>query len=222
MCSQGRDWRPVASIRPRHIGRGDNCSPPDCVVKLQLRLLQFGHGTSAVETAGNASLESLARTRLQFGHGTSAVETSTPAKRLVAPRPRFNSATAHRPWRLVGTPLNGPRKSCFNSATAHRPWRPPTKGRSKRVLRELQFGHGTSAVETRRMPSIRDPRRSQLQFGHGTSAVETCLPPDRYVGLRRASIRPRHIGRGDRRGQLPRWMPATMLQFGHGTSAVET
>jgi len=62
--------------------------------------------------------------------------------------------------------------------------------------RQLQFGHGSEAVETKRkVGSISGC--AMLQFGHGSEAVETFRPGNLY----RSYVR---------------------LQFGHGSEAVET
>ena len=61
--------------------------------------LQFGHGSSAVETGLIPCVRVGSGTRLQFGHGSSAVETRA-ASRLAGVRlERFNSATALQPWK---------------------------------------------------------------------------------------------------------------------------
>ena len=85
----------------------------------------------------------------------------------------------------------------------------------------LQFGHGTSAVET---PSASNssPRTLSLQFGHGTSAVETGHAGCQSGNRPQASIRPRHIGRGNWPTSANGDWAKRRLQFGHGTSAVET
>ena len=185
---------PPASIRPRHIGRGDPAlckssrrptgrfnsatahrpwRPTIYVNQPSVLLrLQFGHGTSAVETS-NVALAPKLLTRLQFGHGTSAVETPHGHIRLFrATELQFGhgtSAVETRPSSGIGG-----RSWRFNSATAHRPWR-----RGKLYRPEtweewwLQFGHGTSAVETPAYRASGIPRSNRLQFGHGTSAVET-------------------------------------------------
>ena len=108
-----------ASIRPRHIGRGNRSK----LVRSSFhRRLQFGHGTSAVETSPTKMYRYDWPT-LQFGHGTSAVETRhwrAPPTCLSG----FNSATAHRPWKLCSNHFDQFGGPGFNSATAHRPWKP--------------------------------------------------------------------------------------------------
>ena len=158
----------------------------------------------------------------------------------------FNSATALQPWKLgddtdLGMSIGGasirPRlfsrgnssaaqwstktPRCFNSATALQPWKQGRAHLSKGVCRMLQFGHGSSAVETGRW-FRQSPHRSsasirprlfsrgnaqhlplepahvrRLQFGHGSSAVETVAA-------------------------VEDWCAREKLQFGHGSSAVET
>ncbi len=86
---------------------------------------------------------------------------------------------------------------CFNAATARRPWRTRRQGPACYRLRPLQCGHGTKAVENR------------VRRRHG------------LVGPRRASMRPRHEGRGERASASARSPTWAGLQCGHGTKAVE-
>ena len=190
---------------------------------------------------------------LQFGHGTSAVE--TPIQNVTDKRnfeSGFNSATAHRPWRRdrVATSWQIAGQLQFGHGTSAVETTSDEAGDGDRST-GLQFGHGTSAVETSSWQPSATIRCLELQFGHGTSAVETIDQPDTlprravvcfnsataHRPWRRslqvasvsgpctggASIRPRHIGRGDLI-DVPadsRWT-VRELQFGHGTSAVET
>ena len=85
-----------ASIRPRLFSRGN--------LNRGLQAggqgaLQFGHGSSAVETL-HCRNRAGAPFGLQFGHGSSAVETRTLAHTLRTLCARFNSATALQPWKL--------------------------------------------------------------------------------------------------------------------------
>ena len=110
----------------------------------------------------------------------------------------FNSATAFQPWKQ-GLIHNGdcarrdasirPRpfshgnqssvltNNCivksFNSATAFQPWKHMIDVGKVNFLKELQFGHGLSAMETNVNPAPCGVALVPLQFGHGLSAMET-------------------------------------------------
>ena len=142
-----------------------------------ISLLQFGHGSSAVETTCLPRVHAPPSTSLQFGHGSSAVET----------QPRLAS--------LEPASLASIRPRLFSRGNCGR-W-----GRGRAACGRLQFGHGSSAVETRRVShpnhghagcfnsatalqpwklprsALSATRRQELQFGHGSSAVETVRTP---------------------------------------------
>ncbi len=134
----------------------------------------------------------------------------------------------------------------FNAATASRPWRTSRQAGIDSTACRLQCGHGLSAVEnlTQRVWTIDEVKG--LQCGHGLSAVENASRRRAGSGSRRASMRPRPLGRGEPgpaeaaepaataasmrprplgRGEplaprLRRGVPVG-LQCGHGLSAVE-
>ena len=84
----------------------------------------------------------------------------------------------------------------------------------------LQFGHGTSAVETLR---LRPLLACHWSFNSATAHRPWRLwRRSMLVTPEGASIRPRHIGRGDLSDVVHLAEAETVLQFGHGTSAVET
>src|SRR5947209_8200895 len=63
--------------------------------------------------------------------------------------------------------------------------------------------------------------RSALQFGHGTYPVEIEPDQQQVPVPGEASIRPRHVPRGDFSPPSRSHATATWLQFGHGTYPVE-
>ena len=107
-----------ASMGPRHECRGERALQS---IDEDQRLLQWGHGTNAVESIRlNGELRLYAQ--LQWGHGTNAVERH-PDCEWCARTASFNGATARMPWRGR---RRGPRRGlavCFNGATARMPWR---------------------------------------------------------------------------------------------------
>ena len=182
---------------------------------------------------------------LQFGHGSSAVETRTSTADCL-PLRRFNSATALQPWkphcswwmsagrrrasirpRLFsrGNPnsfaLLPIQLKRFNSATALQPWKPQSartasnssQGASIRPrLFSRGNGDGVSHERHGRLASIR-PRL----FSRGNAISEG---PE-LGAVQAASIRPRLFSRGNQENAGATG-PARPLQFGHGSSAVET
>ncbi len=118
---------------------------------------------------------------------------------------RFNSATARSPWRLRRPEHPVQTLDRFNSATARSPWRPVVGCHS--YMGCHSFNSATARSPWR--PRGRRPTRLNsppLQFGHGSVAVETPVSPERRVGGRVASIRPRLGRRGDggaSRGKFP-------------------
>src|SRR5262245_23524459 len=64
------------------------------------------------------------------------------------------------------------------------------------------------------------PVSEQLQCGHGTEAVENDAMTVRQAYGHRASMRPRHRGRGEHPATVRAALQA-QLQCGHGTEAVE-
>ena len=258
-----------ASIRPRHIGRGNRRStklphpaeksfnsatahrpwkPSTPVCGSRRNIGDFNSATAHRPWKLTCDGKPASPTSwLQFGHGTSAVETPPGATTWVNLNHSFNSATAHRPWKPnpPSCRFAWPPKLQFGHGTS------AVETSSRRGPRAapsvLQFGHGTSAVETRigggmavnpvalgfnsatahrpwkpSQPACpRGHQPGQLQFGHGTSAVETLRRSAGWGGVQSASIRPRHIGRGNI-ATAAKLHSHERLQFGHGTSAVET
>src|SRR5205809_981295 len=88
-----------------------------------IEMLQFGHGTEAVETTARPLP---ARQALGFNSATARRPWKPSVIRLAgAVYHRFNSATARRPWKRQCGLRYPPRGSArFNSATARRPWKP--------------------------------------------------------------------------------------------------
>jgi len=85
----------------------------------------------------------------------------------------FNAAAAPRPWRHRGAIFNPAGAGGFNAATAPRPWRLlPSLTMRARVMRQLQCGHGSKAVETM-LGYLQGKASDRLQCGHGSKAVET-------------------------------------------------
>ena len=170
-----RPWKPVvmtrqcretelASIRPRHRGRGNSG--------------RHRHGG----WRGDG---------LQFGHGTEAVETELDLTTAVARCVGFNSATAHRPWKPAATRRGPDAQQCFNSATAQRPWKRMFACRMASLTSLLQFGHGNRPwkPDPPWTPSL---GATWLQFGHGNGRGNIWLPGDVASDSADASIRPRH------------------------------
>ena len=217
-CDRGSYVTFNASIRPRHIGRGDIGHPSSSSSHLKL---QFGHGTAAVETATTGSRK-WAIEELQFGHGTSAVETLAFA-RWAAGQPIASIRPRHigRGDATKSEQMSNRKNSSFNSATAHRPWRPQPISRGPRPLPELQFGHGTSAVETQ--PGKPNSTHTIASFNSATAhrPWRPIVTSDAWkVGWKRFNSATAH--RPWRRACMA-WLAAVhRLQFGHGTSAVET
>ncbi len=85
---------------------------------------------------------------LQWGHGFSAVESLEPMPWWLWYRARFNGATAFQPWKadVFFSLSNGLRR--FNGATAFQPWKAALCRRSSAITSALQWGHGFSAVES--------------------------------------------------------------------------
>ena len=159
-----------ASIRPRHIGRGNQRS----VCRVRTAVQSFNSATA------HRPWKPVSR-----------------VLRLTDCRPRFNSATAHRPWKLLGRHVQTERPQSFNSATAHRPWKPPTVIISP--PQSVRFNSATAHRPWKQLLGAEDgcPLYSASirprHIGRG-NRDERRLPVD--LGL--ASIRPRHIGRGNR------------------------
>ena len=208
----------TASMRPRPGGRGEPQAP---ALGRTSWKLQCGHDPEAVEnreraTAWSARREASMRPR-PGGRGEPATRRGghDPAAASMRPRPggrgerwnagtawrrhwasmrprpggrgelqlrtarrtwtsRFNAATTRRPWRDGGPACSHGRRRSFNAATTRRPWR------------------GTAEL-AKHAPS------AELQCGHDPEAVENPRPASDRHQQRRASMRPRPGGRGDRR-----------------------
>src|ERR1700722_13794753 len=85
----------------------------------------------------------------------------------------FNGATTRRPWRTIGT---------MGTATRHD---------------ALQWGHDTEAVENIQLGDEYGWIACELQWGHDTEAVENYAPYARTCLMSKASMGPRHGGRGE-------------------------
>ncbi len=84
---------------------------------------------------------------LQFGHGFTAVENGLHRSQfesagIASIRPRL-----HRRGKLFARGSGRSRLARFNSATASPPWKTREESTTMRPHRELQFGHGFTAVE---------------------------------------------------------------------------
>ena len=108
----------------------------------------------------------------------------------------FNGATTLQPWIHLLQDSAVTWEPIFNGATTLQPWILVLSDIRGWILQRLQWGHDSSAVDTRTQPSyIRD--NPALQWGHDSSAVDT--PTLQELSL--LSIR---------------------LQWGHDSSAVDT
>ena len=132
------------------------------------RLLQWGHGISAVEFAqlhsGIAGLQ-----MLQWGHGISAVEFCMPLC-SVPSIGRLQWGHGISAVELQSGFARHDVSLCFNGATAFQPW-------NYRMLRDILL-HSAASMGPRHFSrgiQMRHCRQSQilaLQWGHGISAVE--------------------------------------------------
>ena len=206
--------------------------------------LQFGHGSSAVETKSKVRsrlsrfrfnsatalqpwkhswAESAApqSTWLQFGHGSSAVETGTPRARTNSTFSRFNSATALQPWKPQLRPCSLGRSWRFNSATALQPWKPQPI--------YCHGAHASASIRPRLFSRGNEPTREPQSGKDACFNSATALQPWKLLAQEgatadqwAASIRPRLFSRGNWERDRSNAAYVAELQFGHGSSAVET
>ena len=116
------------------------------IAREQRLMLQWGHGSNAVEHNVSVGGTGRPRSGLQWGHGSNAVELGElPCSAWGFDN--FNGATARMPWNL--SQRNGPRpRPCyFNGATARMPWKIADTQSPSTSLPQLQCGHGSNAVE---------------------------------------------------------------------------
>ena len=104
--------------------------PPFFEVLEAAGVLQWGHGDEAVEEC-HAKTGRAAKESLQWGHGDEAVEEAVLPRTADVDVPRFNGATAMKPWKRSGMSCFTVVSRCgFNGATAMKPWkraRPPDR-----------------------------------------------------------------------------------------------
>jgi hypothetical protein len=117
--------------------------------------------------------------------GVCAAETISRSISSTAWTNSFNEAAAHAPRKRRSPGIRAPAIICFNEATAH-PCRGNPQIRAQHVARDAA--------------SMR-PRRccGNGQRGRGTHAAETHLPAPLPAADGLASMRPRHVCRGNRR-----------------------
>ena len=188
--------------------------------------LQCGHGTKAVEN-GNHLHEASRLTAvngLQCGHGTNAVENLGGDEPVRSSGSKcFNAATARRPWRTRTTATKSSGAAVPIAATARMPWR--TTGEQSLMLKPLQWGHSSKAVENRDQSGTTVRPRECRCFNAATArkpwrreSVSNPPPrnwkPDRFNGATARMPWRTIILQGENTF-------LGMLQCGHGTNAVE-
>ena len=231
-----------ASMRPRPEGRGEphdsrprsyrqhgfnaattrrpwrtarrRASPVDVASKLQC-----GHDPKAVENARTPAASSTASSRASMrprpgGRGErDAGSPGTTRRRRASMRPRPEGR-----GELPGRRAPPTRPCSFNAATTRRPWRTSRLSVTRAVDGRLQCGHDPKAVENGGDAGP-DPG-GPLQCGHDPKAVENEARAA-AVRRRRASMRPRPEGRGERACTPASLTSAQTLQCGHDPKAVE-
>src|SRR5262245_1064382 len=110
-------------------------------------MLQFGHGTDAVDDVGCGGGTPPAPP--SFNSATALTPWMTCPWRTMrtAGSRSFNSATALTPWMTAPLACRRCRAMSFNSATALTPWMTLSDVAPICATAELQFGHGTDAVD---------------------------------------------------------------------------
>jgi len=154
--------------------------------------LQCGHDPKAVENPPISSAQHRQNRQLQCGHDPKAVENlrkiiGNPLRGKASMRPRPEGRGEQR----KGKEGDGPAPS-FNAATTRRPWR-------------------TCA------PPYSHFARWMLQCGHDPKAVENLGNRSECLVARRASMRPRPEGRGERKKD-PVETPAQEKRFNAATT----
>ncbi len=139
---------------------------------LTVFILQWGHGTGAVENTTGLAMVAESLRLLQWGHGTGAVE---------------NTVQVYHHGGLLEVLQWGHGTGAVEN-TALLP--------STLAIPRLQWGHGTGAVENARCGNRRDRDAYELQWGHGTGAVENAAGRDHADHVAQASMGPRHWSRG--------------------------
>ncbi len=110
--------------------------------------------------------------------------------------PVFNGATTLQPWipRLCRT-TRGALKRFFNGATTLQPWILTPNILPIEILRRLQWGHDSSAVDT--TAGTTEPGQApNLQWGHDSSAVDTGFGLGNLDMPAYSSMGPRLFSRG--------------------------
>ena len=183
-------------MRPRPEGRGEPSSAS--LSGVILLTLQCGHDPKAVENYIVQTFLRPKEIRLQCGHDPKAVENVAASGCHVASTPPLQCG--HDP-KAVENPLqaghSAPSFHGFNAATTRRPWRTLRQRRRSGLFRRLQCGHDPKAVENdAAVATLKEEEK--LQCGHDPKAVENADSPVPAEERRRASMRPRPEGRGER------------------------
>ena len=182
-----------ASIRPRLFSRGNTVSPEphpaysrrfNSATALQPWKQRVGLGP---RRSARASI----RPRL-FSRGNHRRSNWTSGRMRC-----FNSATALQPWKLAILTLFARWRRCFNSATALQPWK--QRQAAAPAPRPSGFNSATALQPWKHavFPLSHLKSGHSLQFGHGSSAVETADGIAQGWLVPVASIRPRLFSRGN-------------------------
>ena len=191
-----RPWRTsqqlamrTASMGPRHEGRGERLVAGEhdrsfngATARRPWRTQTAGRGPQRVQPASMGPRHE--------GRG----ERSTATYPGLA---GFNGATARRPWRTQVGLVDARRRGAASMGPRHE-----GRGEQQAVAKGLVVSDDLS----------------QLQWGHGTKAVENVTAGDEALS-HAASMGPRHEGRGEPGRRCG--FQAFRLQWGHGTKAVE-
>ncbi len=159
--------------------------------------------------------------------------------------PRFNGATARKPWKTAGTAAVSTSKLGFNGATARKPWKTPVPSGIFSLTPSSSMGPRLGSRGRLSLNKTSSPVMMSLQWGHGSEAVEDAMDPNPRPIVEPSSMGPRLGSRGrpchgaKRRGQKRFFNGATarkpwktsnsprsaeeiaVLQWGHGSEAVE-
>ncbi len=135
---------------------------------------------------------------LQCGHGTKAVENYDSTVSLPTARSQLQCGHGTKA-------VENPGRRATDVCDGH--W--------------LQCGHGTKAVENGRSRRRRRPRCWRFNAATARRPWRTFVDPSRLALGVRASMRPRHEGRGEPAVVSTSAINAAALQCGHGTKAVE-
>ncbi len=218
----GHTYHDVASMRPRHEGRGE---------PLSSHCARHNGAMSSFNAATARRPWRTSADRLRYGRHES----------------RFNAATARRPWRTRGnTPSRQPASEASMRPRHEGRGEPMTDDSAARVQSVLQCGHGTKAVENSNLSVYKTsvdrasmrPRhegRGELVpssdgfYGGGSFNAATARRPWRTQAAA-ADVSARAAARFNAATARRPWRTASRgppdasaaeLQCGHGTKAVE-